>query len=295
MTGRFKWIGMNEAQTKVVLEALAGFTVPLKNFSTLSPSLSTRIATVLDVETTGLNQVEDRIIELCARNIIFDIHTGEVMAISEEVFSSLNDPGVPVSQNIQIVTGLSDQVLAGNKIDWNDFDKYIENSQMIISHNASFDRAFLERSHKDLDVVWGCSMQNIDWIKKGYDSAKLNLLCIYHGFFNQSHRARTDVDSLIHLLTFKDLGGRTYFNELLINSHQPKSMISIENATFEERHLFKKSGFRWNPREKIWFKIVPKELAKDLLASINLPITVNFSIKDIPLTHNFKSILNYSS
>ena len=60
---------------------------------------------VLDFETTGLSPVADRIIEIGAVKLVNG-------AVTEE-FSMLCDPGVPLSQKIMDITGISDAMLAG--------------------------------------------------------------------------------------------------------------------------------------------------------------------------------------
>ena len=51
------------------------------------------------------------------------------------------------------------------------------------------------------EQVWLCSMKDINWMERGLNARGQEILCIWHGFYYDSHRAMFDVDALIHLLT----------------------------------------------------------------------------------------------
>jgi DNA polymerase-3 subunit epsilon len=296
---RLNWIGLDESQKNVTLHAFENFSIPLSDNISLHSSAQLAQATFLDVETTGLNPLTDEIIELSARNVFFDPLSGEIVSVSKQVFNSFNEPTIPIPPKITILTGIDKNDVASKKINWTEFENYIKNSQLIIAHNALFDRTLVEKSFKPIDIVWGCSTQNIDWLSKGYDSAKLNLLCIYHGFFNSTaHRASSDVDCLIHLLTFKNSKKSSYFNELLANSHEQKFIVTIINTVYEMRFAITKLGFRWEPKNKSWNKVVGKNEIQPLiekLTSSDITPQIDYKISDIPLTYNyrpFSSILN---
>ena len=85
---------------------------------------------VLDFETTGLSPVADRIIEIGAVKLVNG-------AVTEE-FSMLCDPGVPLSQKIMDITGISDAMLAGKPSPAEGVKKLMEfiGLHAVAAHNA---------------------------------------------------------------------------------------------------------------------------------------------------------------
>ena len=94
-----------------------------------------------DTETTGLDPDKgDRIIELGAVELINHIPTGET-------FRMLVNPGRAVSDDTVRITGITDEMLAGQPPFEAPIvvDRFLEfvGDAMIIAHNAKFDRGFL--------------------------------------------------------------------------------------------------------------------------------------------------------
>jgi DNA polymerase-3 subunit epsilon len=94
---------------------------------------------ILDFETTGLStNGGDRVIEV-----------GAVIVESDRItdsFQSLVNPGVPVSHFIESYTGISNSMLSkapGADDVFPDLYRFIDGA-VIIAHNASFDRKFLD-------------------------------------------------------------------------------------------------------------------------------------------------------
>lgn len=296
MNLNFKWIGLSKDKTKVVLNAFDKFNIPLVSDEKFLKSIDIRTATIVDVETTGLSYSNDEVIEIAARNIFFNSLSGKIEGIGKNKFYSLNEPSKNISPKITKLTGISDKDVKGKNIDWEDFGKFICDSQIIISHNAFFDRSFIDKYVKNYSAIWGCSLKNIDWPEKGFDSSKLGTLCIYHGFFNLAHRAMADVDSLIHLLTFNGSSeNKTYFEELVSKAHETQSIIRVKNTKYEAREKLASLGFRWVPDKKYWVRLVSKEESIDLLALVNkdkLLSTAEIELEELPLSSNFKSLQN---
>ena len=114
-------------------------------------------------------------------------------------------------------------------------------------------------------------MKQIDWAKKGYPSQKLEILGIYHGFFNDSHRAQSDVDSLLYLLSLEDphdeaSDKKPYFFELMNNARKPTVHVIAAQAPFESKDFLRNRQYRWDPQEKYWAKSIQKEELTDELA-----------------------------
>ena len=282
-----------------------GETVVLKKFkpSHVRPTYATpewvaenqdafRTGVAVDVETTGLNKATDRIIEVGLRTFTFNRNSGEVIDWGAGV-SQLQDPGISLPHKIKSLTGLDDAVLKGHQIDWKQIDTILSAADIIIAHNASFDRPFIEKhSVVSPNKIWGCSIKQVDWEANGFPMSKLEVLCYHHGFFSDSHRALNDADVLVRLLSLPD--GRTkapYLNELLINARRPIVLMNATYSPFESKDLLRDRGYGWEPSQKCWRKAVFKEQLADELGWLEHSVykgTFRGNYQDLPNVDNFK-------
>lgn len=249
-----------EKDGKVILTKFDGhFNVfdSSSNDNTQQNSQDLRMGAVIDVETTGLDPSRDKIIEVGLMIFKFNKLNGNIVAIGDN-YSGLEDPEIPLSDTVSNLTGLTNEVLHGKKIDWPVVSGLLEKSDIIIAHNASFDRSYIDKvSAISSQKVWACSAAYINWIKKGFSSSKLENLAYYHGFFVDSHRALNDVHALMHLLTFKDyLTQKPYLLELLESAKQSRIKIFATSSPYESKDLLKHRGYSWNPNKKVWWKIL---------------------------------------
>ena len=296
---KMNWIGKSTDGSTVTLKKLKDLpieTAPYASESWLKQNQDlVRRALVLDVETTGLNSQEDQIIELAIRPFLFNKDNGDVLRI-ETAYTSFQDPGRPLKPEIVQLTGITDDMLAGKKIDWEQVDEIFASAQLIIAHNARFDRPFIEKKSKvSPEKVWGCSLKQVDWASKGFMSPKLELLNIYHGFFIDSHRALNDVDALFYLMTLPpELTGAptTYLTEVIKNARRSTTQVIATGSPFETKDLLKSRGYSWDNTNKFWHRTAYRD---ELPAEIqwleenvyNGPFA-GFT-RDIALTESFKA------
>lgn len=292
----FRWLGKSKDGKTVTLNRLEGCPVQTPPYATpewaKANAESVRIGSVLDVETTGLNQAEDSIIEIGIRQFLFNRNTGEIIALGKS-YGSFQDPGKPLSAEIINLTGITDEMLTGQEIDWNKVQALLEESSVIIAHNARFDRPFLDRKAKiSTEKIWACSLKQIDWTKKGFTSSKLELLNIYHGFFTDSHRAINDVDALLYLLSLpEEQNNRPYLCELLANARRPMSQVVATGAPFESKDQLKNRAYSWDAANRFWAKIIFKDEVNTETQWLEESVycgPFGGMIRDIPLVDNFK-------
>ena len=70
---------------------------------------------LLDTETTGLDHAKDEIIELGM--VKFDYTPdGRIVGV-RDTFSAFNEPSVPIPPEVTALTGITDEMVAGHKID----------------------------------------------------------------------------------------------------------------------------------------------------------------------------------
>lgn len=102
-----------------------------------------KTAILLDVETTGLDQRKDEVVELGM--IKFDYLPDGRIASFRDVFSSFNEPLEPIPPDVIALTGITNEMVAGHSIDEVAVSSFAEDAVIVIAHNAGFDRKFVER------------------------------------------------------------------------------------------------------------------------------------------------------
>ena len=207
----------------------------------------------LDVETTGKNRQDDGIVEVAVKSVSINEQSGEILSINNQ-YESFNDPGTPISEEASSVNGITDEMISGKQIDWDIVKGIFSSTELLVSHNASFDRAFLDRAlPESKENLWACSINDIDWMLRGFKNTKQELLCIWHGFYYDSHRAMNDVDALIHLLTHDIYSDNKPVLELIGNSMIPYCKIFALGSPFETKEILKARNYFWDSRKKYWW------------------------------------------
>lgn len=101
---------------------------------------------VFDLETTGLSNITDNIIEIGA----VKIEKGEITG----TFSELIDPKMPIPENITRITGINDGMVIGKpEIDivLKDFVEFCGEG-VLVAHNADFDTGFIRTWSEKLQI-----------------------------------------------------------------------------------------------------------------------------------------------
>jgi len=204
------------------------------------------IGLIVDLETTGLDSKNDEIIEIGI--IQFGINAKHELHIIQ-MYSALQDPGVPLSEEITKITGLTNEAVSGKKIDWAYVRRLFDESSIAIAHNADFDSAFLRNSPEfnGTEIHWACSVKHIRWRDHGFKSRALNYLAADHGFVNPfAHRALFDCATTFRLV-------EPYIEELIVRSYEREFMIQAVNSPFEAKDQLKARGYHWDPSQKYWY------------------------------------------
>jgi DNA polymerase-3 subunit epsilon len=115
-----------------------------------TPRQGERIAVIVDTETTGLDHAKDEVIELGM--VAFTYHDDGRVSDVIGTFNALREPVVPVSPEITRLTGITPELVAGQVLDLEAVESFIEPADLIIAHNARFDRAFCERLSQGFQV-----------------------------------------------------------------------------------------------------------------------------------------------
>jgi len=202
---------------------------------------------VLDVETTGLDATKDEIVELAMVEFRYS-HDGAVTGVSD-IFKSFNQPSIPVPAEITKLTGITDAMVVGQRIDGAAVEAFVADAGIIIAHHAAFDRKFAERiAPVFAEKPWACSASEIDWKRYGFSGAKLSYLISEAGFFHAAHRAIDDCHAVIELLS-QPLPGtsNTALSVLLEHARRKTYRIWAEYSPYHLKDILKRrGGYRWN-------------------------------------------------
>ncbi|MCU0763498.1 MAG: 3'-5' exonuclease [Hydrogenophaga sp.] len=221
-------------------------------------------ALVLDTETTGLVHATDRIIELAMLLVAVDVRTGQPFG-PVQVFEGFEDPGMPIPEKAKEVTGISDDMVRGQRLDDAAVGALVAQADLVVAHNAGFDRPFVEaRFPAFADKAWACSFQDIDWKAAGAGSSKLGALAADQGWFFDAHRAQVDCHALLQVLT-RPVGTdlRNGWGQLIDAAAATRFRLRAVGAPFERKDLLKARGYRWDAEARVWSCMLPTEALLD--------------------------------
>lgn len=173
---------------------------------------------LIDTETTGFGAA-DELIEIAC--ILFSVSpiNGHIVVLDE--YQSLREPGCKIPAAATKVHGLKMADVKGKRIDKRKLGDMLAAAELLVAHNASYDRRFVAPLLPEFaEATWYCSMNGISWKRKGYESKALENLIVQHGIERgRGHRAMDDARATLALLGKCDSGtGEPYVKEMLANS-----------------------------------------------------------------------------
>jgi DNA polymerase-3 subunit epsilon len=181
----------------------------------------------------------------------------------DEGLFAYREPTIAIPPEAQAIHGISAETVKGAAIASETVAAILKSVQIIIAHNAAFDRPMVEKhwpifEHK----AWACSLTEIDWRSEGMSAGKLDYLLASFGWFFDAHRAQGDAEASIFLLMQKlPKSGDSVFHRLLDHARSKTYLIRATGAPFESRNLLKRRGYKWDPgdetRGKAWWIITP--------------------------------------
>ena len=204
----------------------------------------------IDVETTGLDDKTDRIIEVGA--CLFDWDSKVPLAL----YSSLVIPERDIPEEITALTGITAGQI--NEFGWPEeavlgcVDDLLIKADYIMAHNSPFDKGFFDKAVDRQQMV----SRNLPWLDSLMDivypkevaTRNLNYLAAEAGFINPwKHRAIFDVMTMLKLASDYDI------EAIIARSKEPTLYVQAV-VSFEEKELAKERGYRWYGPKKLWWK-----------------------------------------
>lgn len=230
-----------------------------------------RRALIIDTETTGLDVGKHVVIEVAA--VVFDLeHMTQVEAYAALLPSETNEA--------QSINGIPVEALHSNGVEpsviehcrervWDKVREMAHGVDLVLAHSAEFDRSFAQvamggacqsvaadRSRRDLP--WVCTCEDIDWPKQHRPGMSLVSLALAHGLgVASAHRALDDALLIARLLVrAHELGAD--LQAMLRRGLRPK-VRAVSLAPFDQRDVVKSHGFRWQPEQKKWWRLIAKD------------------------------------
>jgi DNA polymerase-3 subunit epsilon len=245
---------------------------------TFTPSngQATKTGILLDVETTGLDQRKDEVIELGM--VKFDYLPDGRIAGLRDTFTSFNEPSAPIPPEVTALTGITDEMVAGQRIDEATVSSFADDAAIVIAHNASFDRKFAERYWPIFQrKAWCCSATEVEWRKHGFEGSRLGYLLNGAGFFHQAHRAIDDCHALLEILAYElPTAGAPALAVLLEQARKSTMRVWAEQSPFDLKDSLKRRGYRWSDgsdgRPRSWYVDVDESRLDDEIAFLKAEI-----------------------
>jgi DNA polymerase III subunit epsilon len=235
-----------------------------------------RTGIILDVETTGLDQQKDEVIELGM--VKFDYLPDGRIAGLRDVFAAFNEPSRPIPADVTTLTGITTEMVAGQRIDETAVSAFVEDAVIVIAHNAGFDRKFAERYWPVFQrKAWGCSATEVAWRQHGFEGSRLAYLLNGAGFFHQAHRAVDDCHALLEILALElPTIGASALGALLEQARKKMLRVWAEQTPFDLKDTLKRRGYRWSDgndgRPRSWYIDVAETHLDDEIAFLRTEI-----------------------
>ncbi len=252
---------------------------------------------VIDTETTGLNHRTDEVIEIGAVAFSFN-EAGQIGDVTG-IYGGLRKPDRPVPAEITRLTGITDEMLEGQEIDFLALDRLVGPADLIIAHNAAFDRPFCERLADSFSQkAWACSVKEVDWKSRGFEGTKLGYLIGQAGYFHDGHRAVDDCFALLEVLSTPTGPQQTTgFSELFAASLRSRVRVWAENSPFDMKEKLKARGYRWSDgsdgKPKSWWTEVDEDVVAEELTFLRTEIYGRADVE--PLTNYLTATVRYKA
>ena len=225
-------------------------------------------AAVVDTETTGIDPNADEIIEVGVVIFEFNPTTGYATRVLDS-FDALEQPSRPIPPETTLIHGITDDMVAGKRIDDDQVARLLKGVTLVIAHNAAFDRKLLERRFPVFETLpWACSFKEVAWALEGIGSSKLDYILNSMGYFHEAHRAEADCLALLEILQTPLASTKApALKQLVTSSKMASYRVWARNSPFDNKDRLKARGYRWEAQKKCWYLESSEEtLAADLAA-----------------------------
>jgi DNA polymerase-3 subunit epsilon len=213
---------------------------------------------ILDVETTGLDPEQHKVIEL--GYVLWSVEHRTILECYSCLFAS-------ESNEAQVFNSIPvDALRWGNneEIAWTLALTAAENADCVVAHSAPFDYSFVSRVGPDvttlLKLPWVCTLEDMIWpVQSAYQN--LVSIALAHGVaVTSAHRAINDCLLLARLFErIDDINDRLHL--AMQRAARPKAEF-IARTSYQDKDKAKAAGFHWNGM--VWKRYMAVEDALQL-------------------------------
>ena len=227
----------------------------------------------LDCETTGTDPEYDDMIELAMLPFTYTPEGCIVHVLHHEARAWRIDPGRALPPEIVALTGLTDEMVRGQRLDVEAANGLIGASNLVVAHNAKFDRAFCEKLLPAArDAAWACSLAEVPWTEAGFANRSLHCLACSLGVYARDrHRALADCEVGLWLLANAlPHTGQGVFAALRERASATTIGLWAVRAPFAAKGLLKARRYRWMPEPRggiaksWWTELAPECVAAEI-------------------------------
>lgn len=155
--------------------------------------------TLVDTETTGYEAEVDEVIGIGLLCLRVEVSSGAPQELVGNCFQ-WREP-VSMSKEVEAIVGIRKAELRGLRFDGHVIDQVLSLTDLVVAHNAAFERPFLERVIPAFaDIPWACSLEEVGWREEGLPQASIDFLLSRHGMPPSGGRPEDDCRALAYLL-----------------------------------------------------------------------------------------------
>ncbi len=212
---------------------------------------------ILDTETTGLDPSSGHCLEVGV--ILFHVSSRSVLAQQSFLMPVASNEAEEINKIPAEITRLHQPWKEGLTY----LEALINEADLIVAHNAAFDRQWFGKDHLPFVAKpWLCTMDEISWPSQRRLRPRPSVrdLALAYGVpVWTAHRALTDCIYLAEVLSrCEDL------ETLLSRGLEPRQLMRAQ-VSYEQRHLARNAGFRWNdPVKGAWTRRLSEREASEL-------------------------------
>ncbi|VVB50879.1 DNA polymerase III PolC-type [uncultured archaeon] len=216
----------------------------------------------MDLESTGLDKVKDRPIELGVT-----LWTTKYSRGLDSQSILIKSDGVPVVSEITEITGITQDMVDNFGYEPDEaFEvatSYADRAQAIVAFNGRrFDIPMFQAMAKRLKRQWPDKLIIDPFVDLPMRGQELITMCAKMGIYYDPHEAGADVNAMLRLTA------KFPFDIVLERAKSPVVVVQSKQS-YGENEKAKKHKFRWNPGEKIWWKAVKEIDMSDLNGAVN--------------------------
>ena len=216
----------------------------------------------LDLESTGLDKVKDRPIE-----VGLALWTTKYNRSLDTRGFLVQSDGVKITDEITEITGINQGMV--DKFGYNPVEAYdetmyyVDQAEAVVAFNGRrFDIPMMHQWASRLKLQFPDKLVIDPYEDLPMRGQELITMCAKMGIYYDPHEAGADVGAMLRLM------GKFDFDVVLTRAKSPVVVVqSLQNRNENEK--VKKHRFRWNPLRKIWWRAVKEVDLNALVKDIN--------------------------